>query len=113
MKKHLENVMRAHPAASVLGGRVGTLMLDRSKLVSLVGNPSQECGPETVDDGMGGTYQDSPKVTVTWIFKCPRGNFEIRDYWWNRPGEWSIAAAGTKTVLWARSYARQLSKIAS
>lgn len=110
MKKHLQNVTRAHPCAVVMGWRVGSLHLDRQSLENSIGEPSREYGQEEVTDIFGNKSFDSPKVSVTWVFKSPRGYFEIRDYWWNPKGVWSIAAASDKAALWARSFARSLGK---
>lgn len=48
------------------------------------------------------------KVKETWHFRTPRGSVEVRDYWWNRTGELSIAATTPKAVLWLAGYLRRV-----
>lgn len=48
------------------------------------------------------------KVKETWHFRTPRGPVEVRDYWWNRDGELSIAATTPKAVLWLAGYLRRV-----
>lgn len=75
----------------VMGGRSGSAVADFEKLCELFGNPE-----------MFGKYRDydKNKVTVAWTFSTPRGPVEIRDYWWNASGEWSIAAQSRKAAMW-------------
>lgn len=89
------NVDKASPNAFVAGCRVGTLTMPEGKLRKLIGNPTRYGSPDS-------------KVTKTWVFTSPRGEFEIRDYWWNAKGEWSIAAANAKAALWGRAFGRYL-----
>lgn len=103
MKAHLANIKRAHPMASVLGCRVGTVTMNRDELEAAIGQPTRTY-TEAEGDG---------KVTVIWIFESPAGKFEIRDYWWNAYNEWSIAANGRRAALWANSFARNLQRVQS
>ncbi len=50
---------------------------------------------------------DDGKVTMGWVFRTPRGFVAIRDYWWNPPGTWSLAAPNRKALLWFKGYLRQ------
>jgi len=89
------NVKRVNRKDVMCGSfRVGTLREDRDRVVECIDVPS----PVHADG----------KVTVEWVFSCPRGFFSVRDYWWNAPGEWSIVAHNDKQGLWARAYLRSL-----
>jgi len=114
MKIKLE---KAAPLARVMGGRTGTAIATLDQLKDLLGEPSYTCGPELVGRNplTGENVYDSPKVTTAWIFKTPRGLAEVRDYWWNRKNEQSIACAGAlpnaggpKASLWLAAYLRGL-----
>lgn len=45
------------------------------------------------------------KVSIRWFLRTPRGLVCVRDYWWNRPGEWTLAGP-RKATLWAASWLR-------
>lgn len=65
----------------VMGGRSGTVEATEAELIGLWGEPNRK------PSGDG-------KVTMTWRFSNsddPSRPFEVRDYWWNPPGQWSIA----------------------
>lgn len=80
----------------VMGGRIGTASATREQLLAILGEPSFV--HELLIDS---------KVTIQWVYKTPRGLAEIRDYWWNAPTEWSLAAVNGKAALWlARSLRR-------
>lgn len=79
----------------VMGWRSGTVTATIGQLESALG-PVQDLG-ESYADG---------KVTKRWGFMSPRGPFEVRDYWWNGPNEWSLATPGRKVGVWARTYLR-------
>lgn len=92
----LSNIkVRKDDHADVSGGRAGTAYATREELITKLGRES--FGPS--DDG---------KVTIGWVFNTPRGAAEIRDYWWNKPGEWSLAAGDRRAALWLASYLRGL-----
>jgi hypothetical protein len=77
------------------GSRIGTVLADKAVLVNLFGPPRKvNCGDE--------------KVTMQWVFETPRGTVEVRDYWWNAPNEWSIAAANYKAAQWVIRFMRSL-----
>lgn len=76
---------RQHPT----GGRMGTAYGTKTALTKAFGRPNVKPS----DDG---------RVTCGWRLMTPRGPIEIRDYWWNAKGEWSIAAGSWKAALWAR-----------
>jgi hypothetical protein len=96
-------ITRAPLNTAVMGGRVGTARATRTQLDVLLGLPSYRY---SADEGDG-------KVTIGWVFKTPRGPAEIRDYWWNGPTEWSIAAPNHKAGLWLAAYLRRLGLAAS
>jgi hypothetical protein len=85
------NVSLHSGPAEIGGGRIGTVKADQSRLVNLFGPPR----PVRCSDG---------KVTKRWVFMTPRGLIEIRDYWWNRPNEWSLSAQDRKAGLWLRRF---------
>lgn len=92
----MKTVNKAKPGVSVMGGRCGTAMATRESLISALGEP---------------TYTDrdeDAKVTVSWVFKTPLGNAEVRDYWWNRETEWSIAAPTRRAAMHLAKYLRTL-----
>ena len=74
---------------SVFGGRIGTVYAPEARLEDVLGEPNR-------------TPSCDGKVTVLWCFantQEPEHPFEIRDYWWNMPGEWSIGGAMTPPAL--------------
>lgn len=73
-------VTRAEPGTWAEGGRLATVNASREQLAAAIGAPSWQGNS---DDG---------KVTIQWAFRTPHGVAEVRDYWWNAPGEWSIGA---------------------
>lgn len=88
-----------------LGGfRVGTAMIDRAKIFSLLGEPQE--------DWRGQDHLDN-KVTLMWYFDTPRGPAQVRDYWWNGKNEWTIAATNHKAGLHLARYLRRLGVPAS
>lgn len=93
MKRIVErNVTRADVAP--MFGRSGTAIAARSLLYVRLGMPTSD---KPSDDG---------KVTVRWCYLTPRGYAELRDYWWNPPGEWSIGADSKGAALWLCAYLR-------
>lgn len=72
------NVVRV-TFSRLCAGRCGTLYADRATLLTLFG-------------GRGG-YGDGEKVTEEWYFETPDGPVGVWDYWYNAPGEWSIAGS--------------------
>lgn len=87
--------------SEVMGSRVGTATASRAVLRHLLGTPTYD-NPSSDD-----------KVTIGWVFNTPRGPAEVRDYWWNAPTEWSIAAANRRAGLWLAKYLRTLGISAS
>ncbi len=80
--------------AQVAGSRLGTAIIAPDAIVALLGPPTYDWRSD-----------EEAKVTLCWIFDTPRGPAEVRDYWWNTKGEWSIAAA---TIGAARFMAKHL-----
>ncbi len=74
------SIRKGNSMSVVLGGRWSTVNATRDELIAALGEPTWEGG---IQDG---------KVTVRWVFVTPAGNAEVRDYWWNAPGEWTLAA---------------------
>jgi hypothetical protein len=71
-------------------GRWGTAWAPEAELRARFGPP--HIGP--TDDG---------KVTLGWLIRTPAGVVELRDYHWNKPGEWSLAGhprAVAAAVAW-------------
>jgi hypothetical protein len=97
------------------GWRQGTCYADPLALYAQLGEPSHDWRGtvDTITDSLGHVHTDTPKVTLAWIFKTPRGNAEVRDYWWNATGEWSIAAQNTKAAMWLAKYLRTRGFVAS
>ena len=75
--------------------RLGTVWASLESLISALGEPYYYDDPE-----------GDSKVKIGWQFKTPRGNVEVRDYWWNRKGEWSLAASNKKQLLWIKGFLR-------
>lgn len=86
----------ANPAALSEGpyGRSGTAIAPEWLFVKLLGEPDRSGSPDE-------------KVTIQWFLNTPRGLVCVRDYWWNRPGEWSLAGP-RKATLWAAAFLRTL-----
>jgi hypothetical protein len=57
--------------------RAGTVLATRVELVALLGEPHS---------------YEGDKTTMEWYFTTTRGRVSLYDYWWNKPGEWSIGA---------------------
>ena len=93
----IRNGVRLNPKGDVMGYRVGTAIASRDELIECFGRPH-------IDDM---NYASDGKVTTVWCFETPRGSVEIRDYWWNREGEWSLAAGGPKPVRWLMAQLRR------
>lgn len=96
----IDNV-KPNPKGYEQGGshRVGTAICTLYELEELFG----QCHTEG----------DFEKVTKEWHFETPRGRVTIRDYWWNRPTEQSIAAKDWKAGLWFMAYLRRFKIAAS
>jgi hypothetical protein len=65
-------------------GRSGTARADRGLLDAHLGKPNR--------------LATGDSVTMGWIFATPHGIAEIRDYWWNSPGEWSLTGESHDAV---------------
>jgi hypothetical protein len=76
---------------SPMGGRSGTCLADEADLRRVFGTPVNPCDA----DG---------KVTKCWRFNTPRGTADLRDYWWNQPGEWSLSCKDQKSLIWLRRH---------
>ena len=88
-----DHVYRDESLSTPLAGRRGTLRRAESDLIAAFGEP--------VDPG----YSDG-KVTKSWRFSTPRGAVDIRDYWWNGHGEWSLSSVDSKAIIWLRQFVK-------
>lgn len=78
-----------------MGCRHGTALGLSSVLAAVLGQPDKV---SSVDR----------KITTSWVFETPRGTAEVRDYRWNHPIEWTIAASSHKAAMYLARYLRQL-----
>jgi hypothetical protein len=91
-KKHLAGKVTSAPYTSLPGAsRKATVFAERYVLRELFGAPTN---PAFFDG----------KVTEVWTFQTPRGLVHLRDYWWNRDGEWSVGAHTGKAAQWLRRH---------
>lgn len=86
---NINTVKKAAPNTSAMGHRIGTCAAPTDDLFAKFGAPTHDWRGDPCDG----------KVTLSWVFKTPRGNAEIRDYWWNAEGEWTIAASNRKAAM--------------
>lgn len=100
-------VKLAPPAATAMGHRIGTAQAAQEKMFAVLGNPTHDWRALEDGEGMDG------KVKLSWVFDTPRGRAEIRDYWWNKEGEWTIAAQSRKPAMWLARHLRALGFAAS
>lgn len=73
-------------------GRYGTARLTLDDMRRLFGPPH--------------AAGDGDKVTAVWHFSTPRGNVEVRDYWWNHVDELSICGQ-RRPAIWLAAYFRR------
>ena len=87
--------VKPYPKGSLLGGsnRTGTAYCTLNKLEELFG----EC------HALG----DLEKTSKEWHFETPRGRVTLRDYWWNKPAEQSIASIDGRAALWIGALLRR------
>jgi hypothetical protein len=90
-----EGFRKGNAMSVVLGGRWSTARATRDQLVAALGAPTWE-------DEFG------DKVKVRWVFSTPAGNAEVRDYWWNGEGEWTIAAENHNAAMLFAGFLRDL-----
>jgi hypothetical protein len=101
MRTPINHVTKAPDHTRVMGGRVATVYATAQALIDVLGPPSRV---DTTDQ----------KVNYRWVVNTPRGPAEIRDYWWNRLDEHTIAAEtvpnnwtrGHKAALWVAAALR-------
>lgn len=86
------------------GHRLGTALIERDKIFALLGKPTHDWRGQEHDDG---------KVTIVWVFQTPRGQAELRDYWWNGQNEWSIAAQNIHAARFLAKHLRAIGAPAS
>jgi len=93
--------VKPNPKGYELGGshRVGTAICTLTELEELFG----QCH----------TDGDMEKVTKEWHFETPRGRVTIRDYWWNKSTEQSIAANDYRACRWMIAFLRRLKIVAN
>jgi hypothetical protein len=101
----LNNVTLAPAYTFVAGGRMATVNLSPKAFLEKFGEPQTKEEPNIITGKKVDAYRDT-KVTVIWTFTTPRGPAEVRDYWWNRPNELSLASANQKQALWLAKYLR-------
>lgn len=105
-----------NPLADTTGAfRFGTLLADKDTIVAVLGAPQWELKTERTFDKYYGEIEKytmicashsavepriDNKVTMSWVFDTPSGPAVLRDYWWNGPGEWSIAARNKESFQW-------------
>jgi hypothetical protein len=93
-RRHLPgNVTLAPFETNVGASRMATVFADEHTLRTLFGMPVHP-QPEDVDS----------RVTKIWTFETPRGLANLRDYWWNRSDEWSVAARDRRAARWLRRH---------
>ena len=85
------------------GSRIGTAIIERPDIFSILGTPTHDWRAEPMDE----------KVTLCWVFQTPRGPAEVRDYWWNASNEWSIAAQRPSAARFLAKHLRSLGIAAS
>ncbi len=100
MKSILSNVVKPAIPPCILGGRWGTAVASQEAVEAALGKPSYVIGQPR-------HYPDGTKVTIGWVVNTPRGPATIRDYWWDAPIEWSLAAANQKAALWLAAFLRR------
>lgn len=110
-----DNVIKSRSSDQFLwSSRMGTLVANTYDLVRIFGEPTYdkigeaENGEVNILKDLEGNQWLNDRVTVGWLFHTPRGMFEVRDYWWNPKGTWSIAARNRKELLWALAYLKSL-----
>jgi hypothetical protein len=95
--------------------RNGTAVISIKQFAQIFGPAHETFGADTYTDILDPSYQvcHTPKVTVCWYFKTPRGVVTVRDYWWNSLNELSIGAQSYKAALWVARHLRQHGIVAS
>lgn len=80
-----ESPVKVTKGGRACGGRVGTAYASVADLIAVLGDPEPGC-----DD----------KTTMEWHLETPHGTVGLWDYYWNAPGEWSLAGntEGAKAV---------------
>lgn len=93
----INNVTLAPTGRETIGhGRCGTANITLDGLANRFGDPHARPAEDPTSDG---------KVTAIWYLDTPRGPAAVRDYWWNRPDEQSIAGSW-QACLWAAAWLR-------
>lgn len=105
MRKIINETVRLAPCPREIGGgRSGTVRLTLQQMQKV-------CGPPHTTYSRGNS---DGKVTAIWYFDTPRGPAEVRDYWWNRDDELSIATPLWKprATSWLAAYFRAMGIVA-
>lgn len=101
-----DNVCLASTAASLNGScRTGTRYgVTLHDLAKRLGNPHEAAPVEDWYDYDKDLVDGAGKVSASWHITTPRGVVEIRDYWWNKRDEMSLASVDPRAVIWVHRW---------